>query len=66
MRAVESGGAGPGELLATLTEIFDDARGGAARVEPSKMEATLGPVYTAQQMAAGAAGCAIVKVSPGA
>lgn len=30
------------------------------------MEATAGPVDTAQQMAAGAAGCAIVKTSPGA
>lgn len=30
------------------------------------MEATLGLVYTAQQMAAGAADYAVVKVSPGA
>lgn len=40
--------------------------GGATVWGPCKMEATLGPVYTAQQMAAGAAGCAIVKISPGA
>lgn len=30
------------------------------------MEATFGLVYTAQQMAAGAPDCAIVKISPGA
>lgn len=30
------------------------------------MEATLRLVYNAQQMAAGIAGCAIVKISPGA
>lgn len=44
-------------------ELFDEGDPGW---EPRKMEATLGLVYAAQQMAAGIAGCAIVKISPGA
>lgn len=73
-------GGGPGELrfASYLTTAPGDFRGqtpsrdadvgvsGRPGWELSKMEATLGPVYTAQQMAAGAAGCAIVKISPGA
>lgn len=39
--------------------------GGAPRWELCKMEATLGLVYTAQQMAAGAPDCTIVKIPQG-
>lgn len=54
---------GPGELRSARSASSNEGDPGW---EPRKMEATLGLVYTAQQMAAGIAGCAIVKISPGA